>query len=65
MKEIKPDHLLEGLAEDVSSMLIEVDGKNLLLKIWRETFCFTLFGGTFQVSNFELLRDTIFKFAVF
>ena len=30
MKEIKPDHLLEGLAEDVSSMLIEVDGKKFV-----------------------------------
>ena len=27
--------------------------KNTLLKIWRETFYFTLFGGTFQFSNTE------------
>ena len=30
MKEIKPYYLLEGLAEDVSSMLIEVDGKKFV-----------------------------------
>ena len=30
MKEIKPDHLLEGLAEDVSSMLIVVNGKKFV-----------------------------------
>jgi len=38
---------------------------NSLVNIWREIFCFTLFSGTFQVSNFEVLRDTIFKFAAF
>ena len=30
MKEIKPDLLLEGLAEDVSSMLREVDRKKFV-----------------------------------
>lgn len=34
-------------------LLFVLTGKNTLLKIWRETFYFTLFGGTFQFSNTE------------
>ena len=66
MKEIKPDHLLEGLAEDVSSMLIVVNGKKI--RCWKfggKLFASRYFDEIFQVSNSELLRDTIFKFAVF
>ena len=62
MKEIKPDHLLEGLAEDVSSMLIVVNGKKFVAEHLAGNF---LLHETFQASNSELLRDTIFKFAVF
>ena len=66
MKEIKPGHLLEGLAEDVSSILIEVDEKKI--RCWKfggKLFASRYFGGTFQVSNSELLRDTVSEFAVF
>ena len=44
----------------------EVDGKKI--RCWKfggKRFASRYFGGTFQVSNAELLRDTIFKFAVF
>ena len=40
MKEIKPGHLLEGLAEDVSSMLIEVDGKKFVAENLAGNFLF-------------------------
>ena len=63
MKETKPNLLLEGLAEDVSSMRMEK--KFVAEKFGGKLFASRYFGGTFQISNAELLRDTIFKFAVF
>ena len=44
----------------------EVDGKKI--RWWKFGGKFVAsryFSGTFQVSNSELLRDTIFKFAAF
>ena len=59
MKEIQPDHLLEDLAEDVCREKLTEK------KFGGKFFASRYFSGTFQVSNSELLRDTIFMFAAF
>ena len=66
VKEIQPDRLLKDLAEDVWAQCRE----KLMEKIrqWKfggKFLASRYFSGTFQVSNSELLRDTIFKFAAF
>ena len=66
MKETKPNLLLEGLAEDVSSMRREVDGKKFVAENLAGNFLLhAILVELSKVSNAELLRDTIFSLPYF